>query len=136
MEKAKITIAGNAVVVTSALKLEDYRTIAKYRPDALILNGGEDGKTPIFAVAVTDRGNGEINKYGATFGSESHDEAKLATITMAADCVGNDDIKEFVADQIGSAVINLHKLEETLPAVLEEITAEKAAVMESISVAQ
>ena len=41
---AKITIAGDAVVVTSALKLEDIKTIEKYRRNALVLKGGEDGK--------------------------------------------------------------------------------------------
>ena len=66
----------------------------------------------------------------------SSNDEKLATITMYAGCTGDDDIKEVVADQIGAAIINLSKLEETLPAVLEEITAEKAAVMDSISVAQ
>lgn len=29
---AKITIAGDAAVVTSAMKLEDIKTIEKYRP--------------------------------------------------------------------------------------------------------
>ena len=32
---AKIVIAGDAIVVTSALKLEDIRTIEKYRPKEL-----------------------------------------------------------------------------------------------------
>lgn len=58
---AKIVIAGDAVVVTSAIKLEDLRNIKKYRPAALILKGGEDGKEPIFAVDVTN-GNGDINQ--------------------------------------------------------------------------
>lgn len=131
---AKIVIAGDAVVVTSAMKLKDLRTIAKYRPDALVLKGGEDGKEPVFAVSVTDD-CGEINKYGASFCSESHDDTKLATITMQAGNAG-EDIREFVAEQIGSAIINLGKLEETLPAVLEEIEAEKAAVRNCITIAQ
>lgn len=133
---AKITIAGDAVVITSSMKLEDLKTIAKYRPKALNLRGGEDGKELIYSVAVgRDGSNGEINKNGAVFTSATHDDAKLATITMYAAHTEND-IKEVVADQIGAAIINLSKLEETLPAVLDEITAEKAAVMDSISVAQ
>ena len=43
---AKIVIAGDAVVVTSAMKLEDIKTIEKYRPKELVLKGGEDGKEP------------------------------------------------------------------------------------------
>ena len=132
---ARITIAGDAVVVTSALKLEDIKTIAKYRPNELILKGGEDGKEPIFGIGVTS-GCGSINEVGASFGRESHDEDKLATITM---CTGSDvtgDVKEWVADHIGGAIIKLNKLEEKLPAVLAEIADEKAAVMSNISVAQ
>jgi len=78
---AKIVIAGDAVVVTSALKLEDIHTIEKYRPKALVLKGGEDGKEPIFAIGTTS-GAGNINEVGASFGRESHDEGKLATVTM------------------------------------------------------
>ena len=131
---AKIVIAGDAVVVTSALKLEDLRTVAKYRPKSLILMGGNDGKEPVFRIAV-GRGAGDINQYGVEFGQETRDEAKLATLTMVATGIG-EDIKEFVADKIGGALINLNKLEETLPDVIEEINAEKAAVLESITVAQ
>ena len=36
---------------------------------------------------------------------------------------------------IGSAIIKLSDLEETLPEVLEQIAGEKAAVMETITVA-
>lgn len=132
---AKITIAGDAVVVTSALKLEDIKTIEKYRRDALVLKGGEDGKELIFAIGTTD-GCGNINEVGASFGRETHDDEKLAVITMCTGVGTSGDIKEWVADRIGRAIINLNKLEEKLPAVLDEIAAEKAQVMSNITVAQ
>ncbi len=132
---AKIVIAGDAVVVTSAMKLEDLRTIAKYRPDALVLRGGEDGKEPIFAVSVTENGCGGINRYGATFGSESRTGDNLASLTMYVHAADSD-IREYIADKIGTAIINLTKLEETLPSVLEEIKEQRAAVMDNIVVAQ
>lgn len=129
---AKIVIVGDAVVVTSAMKLEDLRDIKKHRPSALVLKGGEDGKEPVFAIDVT-KGNGDINQYGASFGAASRDDEKLATITMVAPGVDGD-IKEFVADKLGSALINLNKLEETLPSVVQSIAAEKAQVMDAIAV--
>ena len=132
---AKVVIAGDAVVITSSMKREDLLTIAKYRPNALVLKGGEDNKETIFRISANKNGDGEINKYGATFGSESHDEEKLATITVFLNRADGD-VKEQVADVLGSALISLGALEETLPAVLDEITAEKAAVMDSITVAQ
>ena len=131
---AKITIVGDAVVVTSTLKLEEYKTIETYRPNALTLMGGEDGKEPIFMVATSDCG-GDINKYGATFASATHDENGYATITMCA-CTESRDIKEWVADKLGAAIINLNKLEAQLPAVLDEINREKAEVMSNISVVE
>jgi len=131
---SKIVIAGEAVVVTSAIKLEDLRKIAKYRPDALVLKGGEDGKEPIFRVGVCN-GTGKINKYGAEFGAETHDDAKLATITLVTDGLDGD-IRESVAEAIGASILNLNKLEESLPAVLAEIDAEKDAILSNITVAQ
>lgn len=131
---AKIFILGEAVVVTSAIKLEDLRKVAKYRPDALTLKGGEDGKEPIFRVGVCN-GAGNINKYGAEFGAETHDDAKLATITLAAPGFDGD-VRNEVAEAIGPYVLNLNKIEETIPAVLAEIDAEKNAILENITVVQ
>ena len=138
---AKVVIAGEAVVVTSAVKLSDLRKIAKYRPDALVLKGGEDGKEPIFRVGVCN-GTGKINKYGAEFGSETHDDFRsegytrgLATITLVNGGLEGD-IREAVAESLGCSILNLNKLEETFPAVLAEIDAEKDAILENITVAQ
>ena len=133
---ARVTVLGEAVVITSALPLEAYRTIAKYRPKALTLMGEENGKpVPVFAVGITT-GSGSINAVGASFGRESNDDAKLATVTMTFDGRACGDIKEHIADSLGAAIINLSKLEEQLPAVLSEIEAEKSAVMSQITVAQ
>lgn len=131
---AKITIAGDAVVITSAIKLEDLRSIKKYRPASLVLKGGEDGDEPIFAIDVIN-GCGYINRYGASFGAETRDDEKLATITLVAPHVESD-MKEFVVDELGSAIINLNKLEETLPEVMQSIADEKAQVIDAITIAQ
>lgn len=129
---AKISIAGQAVVVTSAMALEDIKTIKKYRPEALILKGGEDGKEPIFALGI---GEGKINQVGASFNKATRDEAKLATLTMTTNFDG-EDIVAFVTDTLGGALMNLNKLEETLPAVLAEINAEKETIQQNITVVQ
>lgn len=132
---AKIVIAGDAVVVTSSLKLDDIRKVEKYRPEALILKGGEDNKEPIFAVQTAKSGNGSINQYGVTFASESHDENKFAQITMTLGTV-NGDVKEHVADKLGAAVDMLNQIEGTIPDVIEAIDAKKKAIIENIAVAQ
>lgn len=132
---AKITIAGDAVVVTSALKLEDIKTIKKYRPKDLFLMGGDDGKEPVFGIGVTD-GCGGINEIGASFGRESNNAEKLATITMCVDDIAADDISGWVADHLGGAIINLNKLEKKLPAVLEQIKVERAEILKNIDIVQ
>lgn len=132
---ARITIAGDAAVVTSAMTLEDIKTIEKYRPKELILKGGEDGNEPIFAIGTTAAGAGTINTYGASFGSETRDENKLACITMFLEGVTGD-VKDWVADRLGTAIVNLNKLEAKLPDILKEIADEKAKVLENIAVAQ
>ena len=79
---AKVTIAGNAVVITSSMKLADLATIKKYRPKALRLMGGENNKEELFVVDVGNGGNGGLNGVGACFCSATHDEAKKACITI------------------------------------------------------
>lgn len=131
---AKITIAGDAVVITSSMKLEDIQAIAKYRPNELFLKGGEDGKEPIFAIGTTT-GAGNISTVGASFGREAIDGTKKAIITMVMNGAPVENAKEWVADKLGGAIINLNALEAKLPAVLEAIAAEKATVMENIEIA-
>ena len=132
---AKMTIAGNALVISSSMKLKDLKAIKKYRPKALLLTGGENGKDTLYAVDVADSGTGGINSVGACFAQETHDGEEKACITINLNNVQGD-VREFIADTYGEAFTNLNALEATFPAVLEEIMNQKAAIMESISVAQ
>lgn len=128
---AKVKTMGQAIVVVSDVKLEDIKKIEKYRPDALVLKGGEDNKEEIFRIGT---GNGNINTYGASFCEETRDDDKKAVITMTTGYKG-DDIKGFIADELGVALTNLGKLEKTIPAVIEAIDKERAAIMDDITVA-
>ena len=128
---AKVVSVGQAVVITSEVKLEDIKKIQKYRPEALVLKGGEDNKEEIFRIGI---GDGKIGTYGASFGEATRDDEKLATITMTTNYNG-DDIKGSIADELGVALTNLGKLEKTLPAVLDSIDKERAAIMDGITIA-
>lgn len=130
---AKISVAGNAVVVTSTLKLEDIKKVAKYRPSALILMGGEDGKEPIYAIEAVN-GEGTINRNGASFGAETRTN-KLATLTMIAPRVDGD-ISEYIADYFGDSLDYLAALEASIPGVLAEIDESRQRVIDSISVVE
>ena len=51
---AKVKTMGQAIVVVSEVKLEDIKKIQKYRPEALVLKGGEDNKEEIFRIGIGD----------------------------------------------------------------------------------
>lgn len=129
---AKITICGDAMVVTSTKTLEDIKTLEKYRPKALALYS-EDGKEEVFRVGSSN-GKGSISTYGASFGSVSHDDNKFATITMDIPA-GTTDAEAYAEEVIGVAIINLNKVEAQFEAALEEVKAEKAEVRSNITVA-
>ena len=130
---AKVVIAGDVVVVTSSLKLDEIRTIERFRPSALNLMGGENNNEVVFAIGTTT-GQGSITQHGACFGGESHTDEKLATVTLTHGRASGE-VKEWIADNLGAAIINLKKLEEELPAVLETIKSERDEVITGIVVA-
>lgn len=128
---AKINVLAKAVVVTSTLKIDEIKMVGKYRPEALTLFEGEgDKKEPVFRIGLT-RGAGEINQYGASFSENTPGDGKEAQVTMILPD-GISDVKEYVSDAIGRAVIKLNKLEATIPGIIEEIKAEKAEIEANI----
>lgn len=132
---AKIIVAGQAVVVTSSLTLDEIKEVKKYRPEALVLYKGEGPeKEPDFKVGFSKCSGGSVGTYGVEFGSESHDDDKLATLTMIIP-EDVEDIKGYVSDAIGAAVLKLNKLEESLPEVLKEIKEEREKIDEIITIA-
>ena len=130
---ARINVTGKAIVIKSAIKLEDVLTIKKYAPEALTLLGGEDGKEPIFMIGVASDGAGNINQYGATFDATTNDPEGKATVTKILDDVEGD-IKEAIADTYGKYVITLNKLEEKLPQSLAEVRAERERILDNITI--
>lgn len=132
---AKITIAGDAMVITSDAKLEDIKLIQKFMPKALTLKEfDENGKSvDTFKVGATD-GEGSINEYGVSFGRESRDRQGLAIITIGIP----DEIEDavaFAADVVGVPLMKLNQLEETFGVVLEQIKKDRDAILENITVA-
>lgn len=128
---AKTKIFGEAIVVTSAIKLEDLKKVERYSRDSLILKGGEDGKQPIFGVCVAREGMGNISSISVSFAPTTRNAEGYATVTMTIpDGVAN--AKEWMVDKFGGALMNLAALEKELPAVVEKIKADAKAVADSI----
>ena len=126
---AKVTIAGNSFVITSAVSMADLETIKKYRPSALAITDPETKET-LFKVGL---GSSSISDYGICFGGVSNDEAKLATATLS---IPHDveDAKEYVLDKAGLALVNLEKVEGEIAEVLTDIRNERNSIAESITV--
>ena len=133
---ANVKIIGDAVILTSTMKLEDLELIQKTKPKALYLyEEDENGKSvPCFRIAV---GEGEVrpsdvNENGITFRKASRDGG-FAQITCKAPA-GEGDVKDVVAEVFGGPLMSLKKLELALPDVIEEITRLKQAVLANIEV--
>lgn len=128
----KTTINGNALVITSSLKVEDIQKIRKTRPEALTLYEEHDNvKEPVFYVELGSKA--QISDMGIVFDGATHDGQKLATATvLLKGDLGN--VKETVADLFGVSMARLQKLEAALPAVLESVAAERNAIMAAIEV--
>ena len=131
---ATIAVVGEAVVITSTLLLEDIKSVAKYRPEKLQLKGGADNKEIVFVIGVASNARGSLNSVGAEFGNIPQDETGYATITIDRPRVDGMGTKEAVAERIGTAILDINKMEARLPEVIEEIATEKAAIMENITV--
>lgn len=128
---AKVKIVGKAVVVTSAIKMEDLRKIKKYAPDALILKDEASGN-PVFGIGTG--GMGVLNSKGAEFNGVSHDGQGLATITMTLDIGEQEDAKEVVTEILGVPLMKLNELEGKLPAVISGLNEQAAKIAASITV--
>lgn len=130
---AKITIAGNAFVVTSAKKLADIKELQKYNPKALSLfEQNEDGKKEeVFRVTASS--NAGINQYGVSFPDVSRDGEGFACLTGDIPN-GIENAVAYIADNYGAAIMKLNKVEDGIDAALSEVAANKAAVLENIAV--
>lgn len=131
---AKITIVGDAIVVTSSKSLEALKTLEEYRPRALrLVEADENGKKEEIFRVETAAANGSINQNGATFASETHDAEKKATITIPVPA-GVEDVKTYAAKLVGKAVVRLNKVEAGIDEALAAVKAENDEVMANITV--
>lgn len=120
---AKLYILGCAAVVISGVKLEDWKTVEKYEPNALKIVG-EDGN-PVFKV-MTSEGSGSITRYGVVFGEAVNDDG-MATVTVLIE-PEIENKYEAVMDIAGSALHDLITIEKEIPKVLEEIRTMKEEI--------
>lgn len=124
---AKITIAGDVFIITSSKTLDQLKQLEKYFPKALVLEDEND--KPYFAVGT---GSGSINKNGISFNGATPDEHKLAYMKQDIPA-GVADAKQYVADHVGTAFLNLQRVEARLGDALNEMEKAKEEVLKNIT---
>lgn len=124
---AKVNIVGGAVVVTSAVKLEDLKSVKKFKPSALQLWEGEgDERDLVCQIMLDEEGIGEVDNNGIVYGGHTNEQGyATATVFLRPE---DDDPGKVVEDELGGMLIHLKKLEDTLPEVLSAITRDKETV--------
>ena len=130
---ATIKIVGGVAVVESAAKLDTIKKLQKYRPRSLSLFEEIDGeKEEVFAVCAAPKGAGSINKYGVSFGAATTEDGKATVTLMIPD--GTENAKKWVKETVGTAILNLNKIEAQFAGAIEEIDTELAAIEANITV--
>lgn len=114
---AKVVVTGSAAIVTSDVKLDDWKRIAKMQPEALALVDDETDEV-LFRV-VAGEGPGSINENGVCFGTATNNDGK-ATVTILIRPEVEDKV-QLVKDEIGRALLDLNALEAEVPTILLEI---------------
>lgn len=127
---AKTKILGTAVTITSAIKVADFKTLAKFKPAALALTEVVDGvKEEKFSVALGT--SPSVTKYGIVFDSANADGYAEVTLQIPAS-IAADKRKEYVADTYGYALLNLNQLEGQIAEVMAETEADFIAINDGI----
>lgn len=109
-----VAVAGSAAVVRSAYKLDQWKKALKYDRDLGLYDENDD---KIFAVFV-EEGPGSLNENGVVFSSVP-DEAGYAIATILLDPTVTDRLT-VVKERLGSALISLKQLEESLDEVIKD----------------
>lgn len=119
---AKLKISGNAIILTSDLKLETIKKMEKYNASALALfEENKDGeKCEIFKIGSGAVSN--VNKYGITFAETNKDGLAVATILLP-ETVPNNAKKQFVKDVFGNTIFLLQDLEAAVKTSCEALNA-------------
>ena len=131
----KATLNANALIIQSAVTVEQIKKLKKLKPEALVVfekNEDTKAKTPVFMIGLTP-GCAMLDNTGILFDGATRDEHGYATATLMFPTDAADP-KEAIADVYGVALTRLKAWEESTPAVIESVEADRAALLSSIEV--
>ena len=113
-----VKITGNAVVLTSALKLATIKKLEKYNPDSLCLckQVGEDTEE-IFRISTG--ASSSIQKFGIVFAEEDKDGYATATVLLPNGIKGSK--KDFVKENFYTVLLMLKDIEDASAIVCADL---------------
>lgn len=124
---AKIILTGDACIIKSGVKLEDWQKVLKFEPEFGLYT--EDGD-PVFMVDI-DENMGSLNSNGAVF-SIRPDHEGYAVITTVIDPAVEDKVQA-VTDRLGTALLRLNELESKVPEKITAANTKEQEIREAIT---
>lgn len=129
------TVTGNALVITSSVKVEEIEKLKKAAPEALTLYKEENGKkNPDFIVGVEMSCPACVEEFAVVFDGKAYDTGFATATVGLPNFEGKEEAQNYVADHYGAALTKLRAWEQTVPAVLARVAAERSALLELIHV--
>jgi hypothetical protein len=126
---ADVRIAGNIIVITSTVTLEQLRHLEKHRSESLKIRNGKD--EVIFRVGT---GSNALNNNGASFNSATLDDRELALITLQIPS-GVTDARRYFAETFGHPHLHLKSIERGLADILSEVEGDINEIMNDVTMA-
>ena len=126
---ADVKIAGNTIILTSTVTLEQLRRIEKHRPEVLEIRNAKE--EIIFRVGT---GSNALNNHGASFNAATLDDRELAYITLPIPS-GVADARKYFAETFGQPHLHLKSIEQKLPDVLADVESKINEIMKDVTMA-
>lgn len=128
---ANTKIIGNAVVITTAVAMEDLEKLKKYHPETLQLTKENPEGKPEQVFALNTGESVSINKHGIQFNAQNTGGKATATVMIPAYV---EDKVQWVKDELGVAILNLNVMEDQIENALLNLAEHFQAVEENIEV--
>ena len=126
-----IIVCGNALTFKSAFSIEEIDRATLYRPKSVQLLD-EDGNALFYTLAGE---RGVVAPAGIIYEAESCDGSGRAVVTVRLDTEPDRPVRELVAEEYGSVIEKVEKVEAQVREALEEINTMLVRVGSKIVVA-
>lgn len=131
----KITVYADSLMVSTTASIEDLALLKAKRPESLCLYEGE-GKEKKMVFRVDVGNESCLQNKVACFTGNTNTEPKEAVLTVSlAGKPEGTDVKEYVAEKFGAAILNLQKVETQFADAIDSIGVEQETLAGLIQIA-